>query len=405
MLKVTHAMGAGFRAACAVLCTVCVCAEAQVRVVKPLAGKTVLDVTGLRVGAGGAEFQAVLCADLRASGWFRLSGQQPEFRLVGSVSVRGGKLEVECQVLETHAQRYRLSKRYADAPGSGRALAHAVCDDIVSKLTGRAGIASSRIALIGKKGVRRELYVCDADGSNLAPITKDNVICLSPNWGPQGRRIVYTSFIAQFPDVYLIDLERGNRRCVANYPGLNTTADFSPDGRSVALTLSKDGNPELYVKTLSSGTLRRLTRTRNAAEVSPSWSPDGRQLVYVSDAPGMPQLYVIPARGGRGRRLTARGAENVSPDWGENGLIAYSSRRDRRYQICIVDPEKRTERQLTDGTDDYEDPSWAPDGRHLVCACTRNFHSDLYILDTMGDPPLRLTAIRGEWMAPAWSPK
>ena len=169
--------------------------------------------------------------------------------------------------------------------------------------------------------------------------------------------------------------------------------------------LSKDGNPELYVRHLDGDRLTRLTRTAYAAEASPSWSPDGKQIVFVSDRSGSPQLYVVGHTGGQARRVSFRGSENVAPDWGPSGSIACSSRRGGRYQICTVDLVSGEKRQLTSGDADYEDPSWAPDGRHIVCARTSGFHSDLYVLDVLGDPPLRLTNLAGEWYCPAWSPK
>ena len=62
------------------------------------------------------------------------------------------------------------------------------------------------------------------------------------------------------------------------------------------------------------------------------------------------------------------------------------------------------ETQLTGGAD-YQEPSWAPDARHIVCARSVNYHSELYVLDTLGDPEVRLTTLQGDWYAPAWSPR
>jgi len=186
---------------------------------------------------------------------------------------------------------------------------------------------------------------------------------------------------------------------------VNAGAAISPDGRLMALTLSKDGNPELYIKNLGSGKLTRLTKTGTAAEASPTWSPDGKKIAFVSDSSGSPQIYIVSSRGGKARRVTHRGNENVSPDWGPDGRIAFSSKRSGRYQICVMDPERHTEEQLTSDYVDHEQPSWAPDGRHIAYARTEGYVSDVYILDTMGDAPLRLTRLKGNWYAPAWSPK
>jgi Tol biopolymer transport system component len=83
----------------------------------------------------------------------------------------------------------------------------------------------------------------------------------------------------------------------------------------------------------------------------------------------------------------------------------YASRRERRYQVRVLDPAAREDRAVPHGTGDHEDPSWAPDGRHIVCTRTVQYVPSLYILDALGDPPVRLTTLAGEWYSPAWSPR
>jgi TolB protein len=234
-------------------------------------------------------------------------------------------------------------------------------------------------------------------------VTHQGAVCLSPNWWPDGSALVYTSFHDDYPDVYRIDLLNKRRTKLAGFPGLNTGADVSPDGRSMALILSKDGNPELYVMDLNSRRVTRLTRSPHAAEASPSWSPDGRQIVFVSDSSGSPQVYVVGRSGQAPVRISLRGRENVAPDWGPDGRIAYSSRQQGRYQIVVYDPASRKSVQLTNEYVDHEDPSWAPDGRHIVYVRTVRYHSDLYLLDTMGDASVRLTTLKGDWYSPACS--
>jgi len=95
----------------------------------------------------------------------------------------------------------------------------------------------------------------------------------------------------------------------------------------------------------------------------------------------------------------------VSPDWGRDGRIAYSSKRQGRYQICVYDPDTRVETQVTTEYVDHEAPSWTPDGRHILVERTVAYHTDVYLLDTLGDPPVRLTRLQGDWYAPACAPR
>jgi TolB protein len=343
-------------------------------------------------------------ADLMRSGWFlRAPAGQGEFGVSGSVEGSGGGVSVRCRAFSRATGQTKLSKAYnADANGARR-LAHKVADDIVQALTGRRGIASGRLALVGNRTGKKEIYLCDSDGQGMTQLTRDNNISIGPNWAPGGQQLAYTSFLKRYPDVYIIELGSGSRKRIAGYPGLNTGASFSPDGRDVALILSKDGNPELYVKNLASGLLTRLTNTKRYGEGSPSWSPDGRQIVYVSDQVGQPQLFLVDRSGGAARRLTSRGSQNVAPDWGPNGLIAYASLTGGKFQICAIDPASGETKQITTDWADWEDPTWAPDGRHIVCARSQNYRSGLYLLDMMGDPPLALTDSQGDWYSPAWS--
>lgn len=384
-------------------------AEAQIRIEKPAGEKIGIHLAGLDVGTDAVttEFIQALRINLERSGWFRVVGAgQAEIAVSGRVQSRGNNLRVECRVVGTQNRQTYISQSYSHAANDARRLAQRITDDIVEKVTGRPGIATSRIVMVGRTDRHRELFMVDPDGSNLTQLTSDRNTSVRPRFGSNPRQLTYTGYLQGFPDVYLVDLESGDRRAISRSSGLNTGGQISPNGQEVALILSKDGNPELYVMQLGSGRLTRLTNTPQANEASPSWSPDGREIVYVSDQTGRPQLYIISRTGGAPRRITTRGSENVSPGWGENGLIAYTTRIGRQYQVAIMDPRSGEVRNISDPAGgDFEDPSWAPNGRHIAVAQRRNFRSQIYIIDTAGDPPVRLTPARGDWYTPAWSPK
>ena len=382
-------------------------AQAQVRVVKSADRKLTINLSGVRTAndPSARTFFQTLENDLRISGWFMPSRGSGELQLVGSIDRNGGDVKTALHVIRQSDRTSLFSKGYAQKASLARTLAHRAADDIIEAITGRKGIASTRIAVIGTRSGAKELYLCDADGGGLTQLTRDNSIVVGPNWGPDGNSLLYTSFLRGFPDVYTLNLRSGRRKSLSSYGGLNTGAALSPNGKELALILSKDGNPELYIQNIRGGKPVRMTATLRATEASPSWSPDGQSLVFVSDQSGTPQLYTINRTGGSARRLSTRGRENVAPDWGPNGLIACSSREGGRYSIAIIHPSTGETRHLpTDGAD-YEDPSWAPDGRHLVATRTVRYQSELYLLDTVNDPPVALLRGGGNWISPAWSPR
>lgn len=378
-----------------------VSAQRVIDVSKKGEGKIAINLSGYRAGGDAASrtFLSVLKADLNRSGYFSVTSGSAAVNVAGQITV-GGQLKADVQVYQPANRQKLLSKAYS-APGNAvRGLAHKVADEIVYAVTGKKGMASGKIAVVGTRSGRKELYLCDMDGGNIRQITKDRSIVVGPGWTPDGKNLVYTSYKRGYPNVYMT----GQGKPLASYGGLNASGAISPNGKEMAVILSKDGNPELYLKNLRTGLLTKLTQTRKGNEASPCWSPDGRHIAYVSDTTGRPQIYIISRNGGRPQRLTTSGTENVDPDWGENGYITFSSRIGGRYRIAIANPTEKSMRVLdTDGAD-YEDPSWAPDGRHIVCSRTSSYRSSIYLLDTLKDSPVALISGSGDWYSPACSP-
>lgn len=334
-----------------------------------------------------------------------------EWRRIGAEMVVKGTtrssiegVTVDCRVYSTATGQSVFGKRYTAPKGGLKKLAHKIADDIIYAVTGETGIASTQIAFVANRTGKKQIYVMDFDGSNVRRLSNDNSICLSPDWSPDGEKLVFTSYRRSYPEIYLQRAGGGAPKPVASFPGLNATGAVSPDGGSMLLSLSKDGNPEIYQLNLMTGGLRRLTRTRSA-EIQPCWSPDGRRIAFVSDRTGLPQVYVMDLSTEKTRRLTYEGSYNVSPDWSpKDDKIVYSSRRGRDFDIYVIDANGGAADQVTSGSSSDDNPSWAPDGRHVVYESVNNYKSDLYMVDIYERLPVRLTNWDFDSSAPTWSP-
>ena len=73
-----------------------------------------------------------------------------------------------------------------------------LADEIVQAVKGVKGIASTRIAMIGSHGARKDLYLCDADGGNLVKITNQGAVCLSPELVARLQRACLYLFPCRF---------------------------------------------------------------------------------------------------------------------------------------------------------------------------------------------------------------
>jgi TolB protein len=386
---------------CAALVAVAALAQ-RVEVRKSGEGTIGINLSSFRTGGDAAAqtFLSTLKADLNRSGYFTVTSSGGELNVAGSCVSGGGNMKADCQLYNSGTRQRLLGKTYQTTSAEARGLAHRVADEITYAATGKRGMASGKIALVSSRTGRKELYVCDMDGKNLRQITNDRSIVVGPGWAPDGKNVVYTSYKLGYPNVYMT----GQGKPLSSHGGLNASGAISPDGASLAVILSRDGNPELYIKSLRTGFLKRLTTTQRGNEASPCWSPDGNHIAYVSDSSGSPQIYIISKDGGNPQRLTSTGTENVAPDWDKNGYIAYCSRIGGRYRIAIANPVAKTLRVLETDWADYEDPSWAPDGRHIVCSRTSQYRSSIYLLDTLKDSHVALLTGSVDWFSPACSP-
>lgn len=376
-------------------------ATGQVRVTKSSGAAVGVDVSGVTAtGPAAQRAHRTLVQNLNHSGWTEVA-TPGNVQVRGAITEAGGQVSFACTVVDAAGTVY-VNATYTQPVAQAVHVAHQAAHDIVTRVTGQPTFFLARLVMIGVRGNAKELFLSDSSGQDIRQLTHDGSVAVKPRWSPDNRFIAYTSYLQRFPDVYTIDMTTGNRIREAAYPGLNSGGAISPDGRSMALILSKDGNPDLYVKDRVTGRLTRLTNTPRATEASPAWSPDGQRIVYVSDGPGTPHLYIISRNGGNPERLTFRGTQNSAPDWGANGLIAYQTRVGGRFQIAVIDPASKQERILTPPDADYEDPSWAPDGRHLAVARSVRHRSSIYLLDSQTSNLVALTG-SGEWTAPAWS--
>lgn len=362
-------------------------------------------------GSTGEAFLSTLRNDLLRASWYRVTNSTAQVNVRGSVS--GNASTAENLSVHWSGKKFAWT-RSARNLATTRKHAHELADAIVQSTTGERGIAQTQFVLVGQAGRARDgqamedIYICDYDGYNLKRLTFDSKPVIAPRWSADNRTIYFTSYRLGYAAVYKVDVATGKSERLANFRGLSTGAVPSPtDPNKLAIILSHQGNPELYIMDARTRHLTRLTETTLAAEASPTWSPDGKQICYVSDEPGAPHLYVVDVRTKQRRRLTTGGGENVQPDWGKNGIV-FATKRGCPYRIAIIDPKRGESslRYLTEKNEHFESPSWAPDGRHVVTSRQQGRSSSIWVLDSYekGDKPYQpFNSSQGQWFNPAWS--
>jgi TolB protein len=338
------------------------------------------------------EVAEVLKFDLYVQGFSFVSPEAAQYQISG-----GNSGNVTGNVTDKFAKKAILSKGYTGA--SLRRQAHAFANDIVFTITGKKGIGLTQMAFKAQSpDGTGEIYVSDFDGHSPQPVTRDNAIVSKPSWAPGRLALFYNSYKLQNPDIFYSDLTTGERRVVASYGGSNFSPAASPDGSKVAMILSKDGRPDVYVANADGSNLKRLTT--GVEDSSPCWSPDGQWICFATKINSRRLLAKVPADGGAVQVIRTTGAPNpTEPDWSpDSKWIAFTSQTSE-FDICVVPADGSADPVvLVRG----QDPSWSPNSRTLLFNHSAGYLQTLSVLDVFTKQVKDVGRIAGSDSEPAW---
>ena len=152
----------------------------------------------------------------------------------------------------------------------------------------------------------------------------------SPDWSPDGTRLVFTSFDRtegtrhSYPFVITLDTATGRpissgRLQLPGGPSGAEMAAWSPAGEEIAIEEAMGGGRHALWVIRADGTgARKLVDYPMRTYGGVDWTPDGKTLIYSALTGNRMQLFAIPAAGGIPRRLTSAPAHllhpQVSPD-------------------------------------------------------------------------------------------
>ena len=168
----------------------------------------------------------------------------------------------------------------------------------------------SRVAMILDKSGSPEVWVCNADGSELKQLTRTPEDESSPCWSNDGKWICYASKQGGVRGLYKVSASGGAaQRIVTRGVSNPSEPDWSPDGKWIVFT-AQMGSFEICVVPSEGGTATVLVSGED-----PSWAPNSRTVIFAKRSGGSRRLSLLDVPTKQVKDAARISGSNSQPSW------------------------------------------------------------------------------------------
>lgn len=254
----------------------------------------------------------------------------------------------------------------------------------------------SRIAFLSNRDGQPDVYVMQADGTNVIRLTRSAEQESAPYWSPDSKRIHFAVSGKDSSRIDSIDADGSNQKTIGTVPG--RVVGFNRNGTRVFVARGTWTEVTLLLTDLDGSHPKQLTDGSSVAW-NPKWSPDGKVIAYTGrDAGGVLHIYIMNADGSNPRQLThidASEGQGQCPAWSPDGrrLAIQTTRKDGPGHVWIVDYPSGTAHKLVAHEALFEDelPFWFPDGKRLAFQSNRSGRMEVWTMNADGTNLRQLT--------------
>ena len=288
-----------------------------------------------------------------------------------------------------------------------RRIAHFLSDKIYYVLLGQKGSFDTRLSYVtvsenNNGGRTYKLQISDSDGFNPQTVVRSSNPILSPAWSKDQKKLAYVSFKNNRSEVFVMTpFLKTIPIKLPKFDGIASSPTWHPDGESIALTLSKNGNKDIYLYDFKSKPIPLTTNI--AIDTEASFSPDGGKIAFTSNRTGQVQVYIKDLKSGKISRATFEGRYNAKPVFSPDGKdLALIHKVGKDYRLALLDIASRDLTVMTQNKSD-ESPYFSPNGGMIIYSTHRDNKGILSIISLHNNQTVELMQKEGEVREPSWS--
>jgi TolB protein len=224
------------------------------------------------------------------------------------------------------------------------------------------------VAFVSERDGAHTIYLADPEGTDVRRLVGDQLaFATDPAWSPDGTRLAFWGQGAHDTDIeiWVVDADGTDLHAVTSAIGDESMPAWSPDGKRLAYMAGVE-SADLFTMAADGTDIRQVTATPDLFEANPAWLPDGRIVFDRAGGKVAPDVYVMNADGTNVVRLTDAPRYDGAPAVSHDGsMIAFTSDRDGPRALWVMQAVGSGEREVTD-SEVFSSSDWSPDGRWIA---------------------------------------
>src|SRR2546426_962472 len=186
---------------------------------------------------------------------------------------------------------------------------------------------------------------------------------ITPAWSPVGKQLWFTWFEGGLSNLFVVNADGTDLRRLTNDKYADLHPAWSPDGKTIAFATDRGpatdfstlrfGNMRIALYHLDNGSIELLRHMDQGKNIDPAWAPDGRSIAFVSDRTGISNIYLYDLGDHNLYQLTDlfTGAEAFTPlspvlSWARQAdRLAFAYYEEGEYNVYAVDNPRSLRRQ------------------------------------------------------------